>query len=74
LLLEYCEARQLAVHLILNKIDKLSNLQVIKTLNEAAKVLTAYSNSVTFQGFSALKNKGIEALRVQLDAWYEFNK
>jgi len=71
-LLFYCEDRELPVHIVLNKIDKLSNQQIANTLKETAKVLTKYSNSVTFQGFSALKNKGIEELRARLDEWYEF--
>ena len=72
-LLMYCEHRQLPVHIVLNKMDKLTNQQVATTFKEAAKVLTEYTNSVTFQGSSALKNKGMEELRAKLDEWYQFD-
>lgn len=71
-LLEYCEHRGLAVHILLNKADKLSRGTVTKTLQEVKAALTGYRNSVTFQVFSALKGSGIKELHLQLNKWYEF--
>ncbi|OGT37720.1 MAG: YihA family ribosome biogenesis GTP-binding protein [Gammaproteobacteria bacterium RIFCSPHIGHO2_12_FULL_37_14] len=69
-LLSYCEQQNLAVHIILNKLDKLSKTAVSKTLQQVKAALKNYSNSITVQAFSALKGIGIEELRKQLDKWY----
>lgn len=71
-LLEYCDERNLPVHLLLNKADKLTNNEIGKTLQYVKQVLTEYHNSVTFQLFSALKNTGIKELHAILDEWYEY--
>lgn len=69
-LLEYCEYQQLPVHILLNKADKLSKIELAKALNEAKTTLTGYSNSVSFQSFSAFKGIGIEGLLKQLNQWF----
>ena len=69
-LLDYCEHHQLAVHVILNKADKLSKGAAAKTMQEVKAALTEYDNSVTFQCFSALKGLGINELKSILDKWY----
>jgi len=71
-LLEYCDHRGLRVHLLLNKADKLSKNQVVKTLQEVKASLTRYRNSVTFQVFSALKGTGVKELHLLLDQWYDY--
>ena len=71
-LLEYCEHSNIPVHILLNKADKLSNNAIAKTVHEVKAALTGYSNSVTFQVFSALRGTGIKELHQQLDKWYEF--
>jgi GTP-binding protein len=71
-LLEYCEHRNLPVHLILNKSDKLNRSEVAKTLKEVKAALTHYRNSVTFQCFSALKGTGLDDLYSLLNEWYQY--
>jgi GTP-binding protein len=71
-LLEYCDHRNLPVHILLNKADKLSKGAAKKTLFEVAAALTRYSNSVTFQVFSALRGTGLEELRSVLNNWYDY--
>lgn len=71
-LLEYCEHRALPVHILLNKADKLSRGAAATIAREVGAALTSYTNSVTFQIFSALKSVGISELHAQLDQWYEF--
>lgn len=71
-LLEYCGHRNLPVHLILNKSDKLNRSQMTKALKEVKAALTAYHNSVTFQTFSALNGTGIEELYTLLNEWYQY--
>lgn len=71
-LLEYCDARGLPVHILLNKADKLSKGAAASTLLAVKAALTDYRNSVTFQVFSALKGTGIKELHTLLDTWYKF--
>ncbi len=70
-LLEYCDYYNLPVHVVLNKTDKLSKGMVAKTMHEVKAALTGYSNSVSFQSFSALKGLGTKELLSILDKWYE---
>lgn len=73
-LLEYCQHYGIRVHVILNKTDKLSKGAAAKTIHEVAAALTAYDNSVTFQGFSALRGSGVKELHEVLDEWYDYKK
>lgn len=71
-LLDYCRHKHLAVHIILNKADKLSRGAVARSIQAVQAALTEYHNSVTFQSFSALKGTGIKELHTLLDQWYEY--
>lgn len=71
-LLDYCEQRNLPVHILLNKSDKLTKNQINNVLKEVKATLTEYDNSVTFQIFSALKGIGITELHTLLNKWYEY--
>lgn len=73
-LLEFCDHRGLAVHIVLNKADKISKGAAAKTLLEVKAALTDYRNSVTFQVFSALKGTGLQELHAVLDEWYGYKK
>lgn len=68
-LLDYCEARDLPVHVLLNKADKLSKSGATKTFQEVKTALTEFTNSVTLQCFSASKGVGLKELHSQLDEW-----
>jgi GTP-binding protein len=69
-LLEFCDERDLPVHILLNKADKLSKGTVAKLLPDIKDILAAYQNTITFQVFSALKGTGIKELHALLDEWY----
>lgn len=71
-LLEYCEHRQLPVHILLNKADKLSKSIGIQTLNAVKKELKNYTNTITIQTFSALKISGLKELQDTMDMWYGY--
>jgi GTP-binding protein len=61
---------QLPVHILLNKVDKLTFQEVKKTIRIANDMVPIYPNIVTFQTFSALKGDGIVELRAKLDEWF----
>lgn len=73
-LLEYCDARGLPVHIVLNKSDKISRGAGTNTLEAVKKALVDYRNAITFQLFSALKGTGVEQLHSVLDKWYGYSK
>lgn len=71
-MLHFCEHNNLPVHILLNKIDKLSKREFHNTLTKVKSALTSLANIVTVQGFSALKGVGTDELYKTLNAWYEY--
>lgn len=69
-LLNWASSNDLAVHILLNKADKLSYSAMKKTLMEVQKFISAYPNPTTCQAFSAMKGEGVEALREHLETWF----
>lgn len=70
-MLDYCAERDLPVHILLNKSDKLSNSDVANTVRSVKNELSESSTPVTVQPFSALKNIGVKELEAILNEWYE---
>jgi GTP-binding protein len=71
-LLDYCHARHLPVHILLNKADKLSKGAVAKTLKEVKTALAASHQAVTCQSFSAATGAGLKELYGVLNEWYAY--
>jgi GTP-binding protein len=69
-LLEWAEGCELAVHMLLNKSDKLSKTAIINTVRDVEAFAANSTNNITCQPFSALKNTGIDELKKVLDGWY----
>lgn len=72
-LLEYCHYRQLPVHILLNKADKLSKNETQKTFFAVQKALGQFKSEVSLQIFSASKKNGLKELHIVLDKWYEYS-
>lgn len=72
-LLEYFEACELPVHLLLNKSDKLGNNDIAKTMKSVKAYLSEHHQQVTVQLFSAMKGTGVKELQAVLDGWYEYD-
>jgi GTP-binding protein len=70
-LLAYCDERDLPVHILFNKADKLSKGTVANMLPTIKNELAEYRNLITFQIFSALKGTGVKELHELLDEWYQ---
>jgi GTP-binding protein len=66
-----CQGR-LPVHVLLNKADKLSASAAKKTFHDVCHEMVRFSDNVTVQIFSALKNLGVPELRDKLKEWYKF--
>jgi len=61
---------QLPVHILLNKVDKISFQEAKKTIRLVNDAVPIYPTLVTYQTFSALKGNGIKELRIKLDEWF----
>ena len=68
-MLSWAQSRDLAVHILLNKSDKLKRGKASESLLKARKELKQYTNPVSIQMFSAFKGDGVEVLRETLDGW-----
>lgn len=71
-LLDFCEHHHLPVHILLNKADKLSKRERIDLPKKMEWALTAYTNEISLQTFSALKHMGIKELQSLLNIWYQY--
>lgn len=69
--LDWCQSTQIAVHILLNKSDKLSYSAIKRSMQQVSEYIRPFSNPVTYQAFSALKKTGTEELRELLDLWFD---
>jgi GTP-binding protein len=67
--IHWTDARDLPLHILLNKADKLSHSQASSTLLQVRKALKEFP-CVSVQLFSAMEKKGIEEAWHVLDQWY----
>lgn len=71
---EWAIDRQLPIHILLTKADKLSKGQVANTLLQVQKHFAAVQDIVSVQGFSSLKKEGVETLIDVLNHWFALNR
>jgi GTP-binding protein len=68
-MLDWAQSHNLAVHILLNKSDKLKRGKATESLLKAQKELRQYTNPVSIQMFSAFKGDGVDVLRNKLNDW-----
>ena len=69
-LLDWASQSQLSVHILLNKADKLTASEKIRTLRAVTTKLATWAGDNTVQIFSAEKGTGLDDLRARLDTWF----
>lgn len=69
-LIDLCFHRDLSVHILLTKSDKISRSELSATLLKVRKHFELVEGLVTVQTFSSLKKEGLEELIKQLNAWF----
>ena len=69
-MVDYALSRQLKVHILLTKIDKISKNQAIAHLKKLMQTYSNFADEVSIQLFSAHTNQGLEQLIGKLDSWY----
>lgn len=70
-MLNWANSRNLPVHVVLNKSDKLKHGQASSALLKTHQQLKQINPHYTVQVFSALKGLGIDELKKQLNIWFE---
>lgn len=73
-MVEWCEHRQLPLHILLTKADKLKFGAAKTTLLQVQRDLSQANIVVTLQLFSALNKTGIDDVHQVLDEWFGFRK
>ena len=71
-MINWCIDRQLPVHILLTKADKLSRGQVQSTVLQVRKHYELLDDLLTVQSFSSLKKQGVDELIEVLNRWYEW--
>lgn len=73
MMIEWAIERQLPVHILLTKSDKLSRGQAQQTLLKVKQQYAAFIGSyIGVQTFSSLKRQGLETLILQMNQWLGF--
>lgn len=72
MMLNWAIDRELPVHILLTKADKLSRGQVQSTVLQVRKHYELMENLISVQAFSSLKKQGVEDLIQILNQWFEF--
>lgn len=65
--------RELAIHLLLTKADKLSRSEGKNMCLQVQKRYLSFQQGVSVQNFSALKKEGLDSLILRLNQWYDIN-
>lgn len=68
-MLNWADSRNLPIHIVLNKSDKLKHGQAKTALLKTQQQLKKYKNDTSVQIFSSLKGTGLDELWSQLDSW-----
>jgi|TARA_Y100000590_G_scaffold15277_3_gene18349 GTP-binding protein len=67
MMLDYCQTRNLALHILLNKSDKISKNMANQTIKKIESKIMA--PNLTIQLFSSLKGVGVDDARLRLADW-----
>ncbi|QDP71346.1 YihA family ribosome biogenesis GTP-binding protein [Legionella israelensis] len=71
MMISWALKRELALHVLLTKADKLSRSEGKNICIKVQKQYQSFQHLVSVQTFSALKKEGLEPLIEQLNQWYE---
>lgn len=72
MMINWALAKQIPVHILLTKADKISRSDVKNTVLNVKKHYQLYDELVSVQAFSSLKKEGVSDLITQLNTWYEW--
>lgn len=70
-MLDWCQAVDMPVHVLLTKIDKLKRGEAASTLAKVSRELSENWPIASVQKFSATKREGVDAAQAQIAEWLE---
>ncbi|MBA2657402.1 MAG: YihA family ribosome biogenesis GTP-binding protein [Tatlockia sp.] len=70
MMVSWCLDRELPVHILLTKADKLSRSEVKNTVIKVRKYYSLLEDLISVQSFSSLKKEGLEGLIAKLNEWF----
>jgi GTP-binding protein len=73
MMIDWALNRELPVHILLTKADKLSKSETKNTVLKVRKHYELASHLISIQSFSSLKKEGLDELIQKLNQWYEWN-
>jgi len=71
MMIDWALDREIPVHILLTKADKISRSDVKNTVLNVKKYYQLREELVSVQAFSSLKKEGVDELIAQLNTWYE---
>ncbi|MBA2652838.1 MAG: YihA family ribosome biogenesis GTP-binding protein [Tatlockia sp.] len=71
-MVSWCLDRELDVHILLTKADKLSRSEVKNTVLKVRKFYSLLDEFISVQSFSSLKKEGLDELIAKLNEWYDW--
>lgn len=72
MMIDWALDRQLPVHILLTKADKLSRSEVKNTVAKLSRHYQLMQELITVQAFSSLKKEGVGELIIKLNQWFEW--
>lgn len=70
MMVDWAIERELPVHILLTKADKLSRGEVKNTIQKVRAFYQLLEGLITVQSFSVLKKEGVDELIMQLNEWF----
>ncbi|CEG55661.1 ribosome biogenesis GTP-binding protein YihA/YsxC [Legionella fallonii] len=74
MMIDWAIARELPVHILLTKSDKISRSDVKNSVLKVRKAYDLAHHLVSVQSFSSLKKEGVSELISLLNQWFEWNE
>lgn len=72
MMIDWALDRELPVHILLTKADKISRSDVKNAVAKVRKQFQLRDDLISAQAFSSLKKEGIDELIIQLNTWFEW--
>lgn len=72
MMIDWALDRELPVHILLTKADKISRSEVKNAVAKVRKQFQLHDDLISAQAFSSLKKEGIDDLIIQLNTWFEW--
>ena len=73
MLVDWATHRELPVHILLTKADKLSKNQTQQAIALVKRHYKPHGNFISVQAFSSLKKQGVDTLITQLNDWFDYD-